>query len=272
MLDAHVIGNNLYVCKEKWKPVIFDGIKTDYEVSNLGSVRNIKTNKYIKGYMYKKYQMVTLRCPEVSETPLHMKISRLVAIAFIPIPKRYKKKGLTYKDLQVDHIRDGDNDNHEDNSIFNLQWLTPEENYRKAYIKGLMRGRIHNKVPKQICGENNYLAIHTNEDAIRVRDLILENKLSIAEIAKEAGVDHTFVKSILFGKGWKSVIGDCDFSGYTKSRVNKEINVVIDKWLCAGKSYLEIKNMLMEKGYAPRKAHSLIGNRRRALKKLGKIK
>lgn len=100
---------------EIWKDVQDN---SNYEVSNLGQVRNKKTSQILKPFRNNSgYQVVKL-------ITKHNLIHRLVASAFIdnPLNKKY-----------VDHI-DSNKDN---NRVDNLQWVTCSENIQKAYNDGL---------------------------------------------------------------------------------------------------------------------------------------
>ena len=106
---------------EIWKPV---KSSPNYEVSNLGSVKNIKTGKLLKvatnNYGYK---LVCLSNNSVKQTGY---IHRLVAEAFIDTD-------LDTRICVVNHI-DGDKSN---NTIENLEWATYTENayHGKARLK-----------------------------------------------------------------------------------------------------------------------------------------
>lgn len=107
--------------KELWKKV--EGFP-NYSVSNLGRVRNNQTNRILigsdcgKGYKIGKgYSSVRL----VNESEVrHMKIHRLVALAFVPNPE-----GKPF----VNHI-DGNTHN---NDVSNLEWVTNQENIRHSF-------------------------------------------------------------------------------------------------------------------------------------------
>ena len=95
--------------KEIWKKSIVE----NYEISNLGRVKNIKTGKIIKPDKEEKgYCRLTIKINGVRK---HYAIHRLVAIAFIPNPLNKE---------QVDHI-DNDKTN---NRVDNLQWVSNKEN------------------------------------------------------------------------------------------------------------------------------------------------
>ena len=90
-----------------------------YSVSNSGLVKNNKTGKTLKPYDNGNgYQKVTL-CDNGKVKRLF--VHRLVAMAFV---EGYKE-GLT-----VDHI----NAKRDDNNYKNLQWMTLEENVKKAHM------------------------------------------------------------------------------------------------------------------------------------------
>lgn len=98
----------------------------NYEVSNQGRVRNIKTHRILQpSYTKDGYQFVGLYKDGKQK---YYRINRLVAEAFIPIPQTYLDKGYSKETLQVDHI----DENKQNNSVANLQWLTHKENLVKS--------------------------------------------------------------------------------------------------------------------------------------------
>ena len=95
---------------EEWRQSYVD----KWEVSNLGRVRNKKTQHVLKPY-WRQYLMLG------QHSPRH-RVHRLVAIAFLgPVPPGME-------DPTVDHI-DGDSSN---NAASNLQWLSRVDNGRKG--------------------------------------------------------------------------------------------------------------------------------------------
>ena len=102
---------------EEWKNLDFINC-SNYEVSNLGRIRNIKTGKLLKGFLNRKvrpYRQVLLTDDEKnSKAP---RVCRLVAILFVNNPEPDVKQF-------VDHI-DGDTLN---DVATNLRWVTRTEN------------------------------------------------------------------------------------------------------------------------------------------------
>lgn len=115
---------------EEWKPVIINGITTKYIISNYGRIRNINKNIIPAINVYNRHYHVGITID--TGKYITIGIYRLVAMMFIDIPKKYLDMGYCMDTLIVDHIRDGDDDNFDDNTVWNLQWLTYRENTAKA--------------------------------------------------------------------------------------------------------------------------------------------
>lgn len=91
---------------EQWKTLFFNG---NYEVSNLGRLRNKKTKIIHKGCIKNGYVFVSV---DNYSYPLH----RLILQTWQPIDN--------YEEMTVDHI----NGIRTDNKLENLRWATSEEN------------------------------------------------------------------------------------------------------------------------------------------------
>ena len=110
--------------KENWKPI--KGYESNYEVSDMGNVRNKKTKKIIIGDKNNMgYRRVTLYTPIKKRFFVH----RLVAYHFC---RGYKE------DLVVNH-KDGNKLN---NKTSNLEWVTRSQNDLHAYKNDLRHVHI----------------------------------------------------------------------------------------------------------------------------------
>lgn len=114
--------------QEEWK--VIDGTEGKYEISNTGRIRNTETH-HVRKVQYKHgYTRINLA---INGKDRNCAIHRLVASAFIPNPDNKP---------QVNH-KDGVKDN---NCVENLEWVTPEENFKHAvdndlYAKGIERAK-----------------------------------------------------------------------------------------------------------------------------------
>lgn len=107
----------------------------DYEVSDLGNVRNIKTKKILKPYKsyylkrpgYERYKVDLYKDDKRYRRYIH----QLVAKAFIEIPEKNPDGTiLDVKTLQVNH-KDCDTSN---NNISNLEWCDQAYNNRVSTL------------------------------------------------------------------------------------------------------------------------------------------
>ena len=108
---------------EEWRDIIIvqDGVLYSfvglYQVSNLGRVRSVKNNKTLIQYpSHNGYLRVGLY---KNGERLNCRVNRLVAFAFIPIPK-----GMDVNKLDCNHI----NEDKTLNTVENLEWTTRKEN------------------------------------------------------------------------------------------------------------------------------------------------
>jgi hypothetical protein len=136
------------LCKEmeeQFKPIKdFEGL---YEISNLGKVKNLKTNRILKTQILKiGYKSINL-CKNSKLTTKY--IHRLIATAFIP--------NLENKP-EVNHI----NGIKTDNQILNLEWTTHKENINHAYRIGLCdAGNIGRKLAIEKRNNKETLDLYT---------------------------------------------------------------------------------------------------------------
>ena len=174
---------------EKWKNIKINGKKTGYGISNFGNIINYKLNKvYNFDTDINKYARFNFT---VKGDNYKFLVHRLVAMYFCAIPKRYKKKGLTFDDLVVNHK----NGIKHCNASFNLEWVTSKENSDHAWKNGLC---------DDIRGEKAHLAKITEEQAIKICELIMKKK-SNKEICEKIGVTDKSVQHIRSGETWKHI-------------------------------------------------------------------
>ena len=138
----------------------------NYEISNLGNVRNIDTGKILKpGKNNRGYYHVILY---KNGTKTTFKIHRLVGFAFIPNPENLR---------DIDHI----DRNKTNNSISNLRWVSQSNNLRNrpkfknssSKYMGVCFHKAAGKYKAQIRinNKNKYIGLYeTEEEAGRAFD------------------------------------------------------------------------------------------------------
>jgi len=150
-------------------------IPSDYTIDKLGNVFNTRSQKYIKGVVNSRgYRVYSINNRLMSG-------HRLVAEAFIDNPNNLS---------QVNH-KDGDKLN---NSVDNLEWVTPLQNTRHAIEYGL----------RDNSGSNNPSSLLTNDDVEEIKIMGL-NGVQQKDIAKHFNIDRTTVSDIFRNKTWKHV-------------------------------------------------------------------
>jgi len=164
---------------EEWKKV--DGFSSKYEISNKGRLKSY-ANGILKGSLNKKgyvcYRMSISRAESTSVTA-----HKLVAQHFIAKP--------TQENLQIDHI-DGNKLN---NNYWNLEWVTLQENVKRAQIKGRYSGRYGEKSSNHLFDDSKIWAIWES---------ILSDKSGV-EISKKHHVEKSYSSKILSGQLRKDI-------------------------------------------------------------------
>ena len=94
-----------------------------YTVYDDGRIFSNKTGKFLKFDCYSSYAKVTL---SIDKKPVRYSVHRLIAYLFCNPPENYQE-------LEVDHL----DNNHFNNSAYNLEWVTCTENNRRARKKGI---------------------------------------------------------------------------------------------------------------------------------------
>lgn len=150
-----------------WKQIVLQGIETNYEVSNMGEVKNTKTKKTLKGSIkangYKEFQL------SVNGERKHLMGHRLVALMFIPNPNNKE---------QVNHI----NGDKLDNRVENLEWNSSSENNRHAWNNDLNSAAdLRAVIQKNSLGEK------------------LNEFISISEASRETGCHRSKIIAVANG-------------------------------------------------------------------------
>jgi len=181
------IDENGNIQEEKWKAI--PDTQNRYEISNLSRV---KSNSYMRynGFSHRKTKELILKQTILKIGYLSVRFSfnsktkgiyihRLVAMAFIPNPENK---------AQVNH-KDGNKLN---NAIYNLEWVTHQENSIHAYDTGL------NYSPK---GEKHYKSKLTENQVLEIRKDCKEKSLIF--LAKKYNVHPATISDIKQNRKWK---------------------------------------------------------------------
>lgn len=146
---------------EVWKPIV--GYEDYYAVSNLGNVKNIRTNTILTGDINNiGYRRVCLYIPIRKRYFIH----RLVAMHFV--------EGFQ-EDLVVNH-KDGNKLN---NCSDNLEWVTHSENDIHAYENNLRHANNKRKIIKYDLQTNKIIDEYNS-----IKEASIENNTTTCGISK----------------------------------------------------------------------------------------
>jgi DNA-binding XRE family transcriptional regulator len=169
---------------EQWLPLKNIVVHGDnYEVSNTGKVRPIKTKVELNPHRKPNgYRQCSLW--------LHSKqrqyyVHRLVAMTFIPNPDQLP---------QVNH-KDGNKDN---NSVSNLEWSTNIDNIKHAHRTGLIKQT----------GVDNPRAVLNDNSVREIKELYATGKYKQNELAQRFNVNKQTINNIVRGKSWTHIVVD----------------------------------------------------------------
>ena len=167
---------------ELWETIIVKGVKTDYEISSEGRVKNKISGKILKTHINKDgYEKVDIR---VNGERKSKAVHRLVAKAFVenPNPEEF---------TEINHI-DGNKLN---NNMYNLEWTNRSGNIQHAFDHGLI-------LP--MSGEKHPGARFSDEEIHEVCRL-LESGLKNKEVHKLTGIPKDTISEIRTGKAWTHI-------------------------------------------------------------------
>ena len=185
---------------EKWKKLespIYTEIKPIYYISNKNRIYSTINNKLLNVKCKDKsnpscYYTISLQCIENGKSKSKkFLMHRLMMSVFNPVKNMDK--------LEINH-KDGNKHN---NDLNNLEWVTGKENTIHARDNNLLN-------PSH--GENHVCATLTNNDVIKICNLLIERKYSQVEIANIMNTTESIINSIAQRKAWKEISKNFDFS------------------------------------------------------------
>lgn len=199
----------LFRKSERFMQIKLSDTWTTYVISSYGRVFNTnwhgntgKVKQMVPTTDKDGYKIIHLH---VNGTAYTMKVHRLVALYFI------KNK---YPDIrtQVNHKNTVKSDNH----VWNLEWVTGDENMRHAR---------RNNLCWVYAGEDCPASTHTNDDIKHVCELLTQN-IAVKDISNKTGIPNYIVSDILNGKKWKSISANYDFTNYAYGRDVEKIHKI----------------------------------------------
>lgn len=164
-------------------------LKYDYYVNEDGSIYSLISNKTLNWSLDKDgYAKVRLMSDDNKRH--RYSVHRLVLENFNPIDNMDQ--------LQVNH-KDGNKLN---NHLSNLEWVTSSENNLHKYKIGLASQK----------GENNNATHLTEQDVLKIINMLLSHQYTYKEIGQWFNVDEETIGAIKRKKNWKYLTEHIDFN------------------------------------------------------------
>ncbi len=175
-------------CKEVWKNVYLNGIKSNYVVSSHGRIKNSLTNKILSPRNHSSgYKQISLYD---NGNEYRFYVHRLVLMTF-----NYFEG---CENFQVNHI-DGNKTN---NFLYNLEWCTNSENQLHAHKIGLKR---------YLYGDSKGRANFSNDEIIQICEL-MKNGYSNRYINEKFNIkDKNLLSDIRCKRRWVEVTKNYTF-------------------------------------------------------------
>lgn len=215
---------------ECWTPITSKSapnVMPIYMISDWDRVFNTKTNSFINQSLASGYLLVALKT--YNGKYILRDIHRIVIIEFVGFDPDKNKN-------EVDHIS-GEKNN---NSIYNIRWVTPSQNINVAYDNGLLAS-----------GENAYKALVSNDDVYEFCAMMSEglstNEIYACMISRGVKSPNSLFSMIYYRKSWKRISAPFIFPYYNTS-VPTNIPISIIREICnklaAGCSLEDIQSSL----------------------------
>lgn len=162
----------------------------DYYITSAGNVWREHGNEFYLRLRPNKQGLVKLY---TNGERKDMKVYRLVAMAFVPVPEKYQ--GMSIDELEVHHI----NFNHNDNRASNLQWLTKTEHmqlHSDSEVTSLRKSDAKKGKPRPEGAGTppKFVAQYTKYGAF------VAKYKSLIEAARETGILKQNISSVCIGK------------------------------------------------------------------------
>lgn len=170
---------------EVWKNIDWIELSGDYQISNIGNIKNKTTGKILKPYLGKYgYYLLTLR--NKNHKTVNYRVHRLVAQAFIPNPENKP---------EIDHI----NTIKTDNRVENLRWVTKTENCNNSLSLKHLKEKMSDG-RNYMCGR--YGVLHPNSKPVLQLDLdgnFIREWDCAADVERELGICASNIRNCCKG-------------------------------------------------------------------------
>lgn len=175
--------------KSDSKRICINGEETNFVIWKNGEMLNTVTGYYRKPSLHESgYYVYSI---QLNGKQILLRIHRVLAALFIPIPQKYIDMGLTQLDLEVNH-KDGNKNNYD---LDNLEWCTQKENAEHANRTGLTK-----------IGSDHHYSLP--EETIREILQYFKDGLGYTAIKRKTGITASVIRDICMGNHWSKHIRD----------------------------------------------------------------